>query len=74
MEVVGGVSCILVAIILCIATQLFWLWMFVECLTKESSEGNDKLVWALVIFFGNLLGALLYLLIRRPERIHEFGE
>nr|WP_261361107.1 PLD nuclease N-terminal domain-containing protein [Aeoliella straminimaris] len=56
------------------ATQVFWLWMLVECLTKEPSEGTDKIIWGLVIFFGNLPGALLYFLIRRNERIDRYGE
>lgn len=69
-----GFGCVAFFILLSLAAQVFWLWMFVECLTKEPSEGNDKLIWALVIFFGNFLGALLYLLLRRNERIDRFGE
>ena len=52
---------------------ILWIWMLVECLTKESSEGNDKIVWLLVIFFLNSLGALVYFLVRRPKRMAELG-
>ena len=52
----------------------FQIWMLVECLTKESSQGNDKLVWAAVIFFLNGLGAILYYFVRRPQRINELGQ
>ena len=53
---------------------LFWLWMLIECLTKESSQGNDKLIWALVIIFlVPLIGALLYYFVRRPQRIRQSG-
>jgi len=53
---------------------LFWLWMLIEFLTKESSPGNDKLIWALVIIFlVPLIGALLYYFVRRPQRIRQSG-
>ncbi len=52
---------------------LFWLWMLIDCATKEPSEGNDKLIWVIVIIFTHLLGALIYFFIRRPKRIEEFG-
>lgn len=53
---------------------IFWLWMLIDCLTNEPSEGNDKLVWVLVIFFGNFLGAILYFFIRRKERLLATGK
>lgn len=52
---------------------IFWIWMLIDCLTKEPSEGNDKIVWFLVIFFLHLLGAFLYFLIRRPQRMRDHG-
>lgn len=60
--------------LLALLGQVFWLWMFVECLVKEPDDTNDKLLWGLVIFFGNLLGALLYFVVRRGERIERYGE
>ncbi len=74
MEVAGGFACVGLVALLGLLATVFWFWMFIECLMKEPSEGNDKLLWALIIFFGNLLGALLYFVIRRPERIERFGE
>jgi len=52
---------------------VLWIWMLIDCATKEPSEGNDKLIWILVIVFTHLIGALIYLLVRRPQRIREFG-
>ncbi len=49
----------------------FWMWMLVDCLLNEPSEGNDKLIWAAVIFFGNWPGAMLYYFLRRPQRIRD---
>ena len=45
-----------------------WIWMLVDCLKHESAEGNDKLIWVLVIVLTNWIGALIYFFVRRPER------
>lgn len=52
---------------------IFWLFTLVDCVTKESSEGNDKLVWTLIILLIPLIGSLLYYFVRRPERIKAVG-
>jgi hypothetical protein len=57
-----------------ILSTIFWIWMLIDCITKEPSEGNDKIIWVLVIVFTNSLGALLYFFIRRPDRIRKFGQ
>jgi hypothetical protein len=62
--VVGGIG---------ILGTLFWLWTVVDCVCRESPEGNTKLGWLIVIVFTHLIGALLYFFIRRPERIRELG-
>ncbi len=53
---------------------VFWLWMLIDCATKEPSSGNDKLIWILIILLTHLIGALIYFLVRRPKRIRESGE
>jgi hypothetical protein len=53
---------------------VFWIWMLVDCATKESNEGNNKIIWILIIIFTHFLGALVYYLVRRPERIKEAGK
>ncbi len=61
---------------LSLAVVVFWIWMLIDCVTKEPSEGNDKLIWALVIIFVTPaipVGAVIYYLIRRPERIRRYG-
>lgn len=46
----------------------FWIWMLVDCLQKEPSEGNDKLIWMLVIVLANWVGALVYFFVRKMDR------
>ena len=52
---------------------VFWIWMLVDCATKESSQGNEKLIWILIILFTHLLGAAIYFFVRRPKRMSELG-
>ncbi len=56
-----------------IAGTILWIWMIIDCATKEPSEGNEKLVWILIIVLTHWVGALIYLLVRRPKRIQELG-
>ncbi len=56
-----------------IFAAIFWAWVLIDCVTKESSEGNDRIAWLLVILFAPLIGALAYYFIRRPERVKALG-
>jgi len=60
-----------VLVILPILAGVFWIWMLVDCATRESSEGNDKIVWTIIIIFASLIGALIYFFARRPKRKEE---
>ena len=51
----------------------FWFWMLIECLTKEPTNGNEKLIWALVLILLQPIGAAIYFLVRRPQRIQRYG-
>ena len=53
--------------------SLFWIWVLVDCITKEPSEGNDKVAWVLFILGVPLVGAVVYYFVRRPERVKELG-
>ena len=58
---------------LMVGATVFWVLMIVECATKEPAEGNDKLIWILIIVFTHWIGALIYYFVRRPQRIAQFG-
>ena len=36
---------------------------------KSKFNGNDKIVWVLVVLFFNLIGAILYFIIGRKQKI-----
>jgi hypothetical protein len=63
----------LLFVLLALTGLVFWAWMIVDCATKEPSQGNDKIVWILVIIFTSWIGALIYYFVRRPQRIAQFG-
>lgn len=51
----------------------FWVWMLVEVATKETDEGNTRLVWVLVVALTSWIGALIYFFARRGERKRTLG-
>jgi hypothetical protein len=53
---------------------LFWLWMLIDCATKESDQGNTKIVWIIIIVFTNLVGALVYFFVQRSRRLEGYYE
>jgi hypothetical protein len=45
----------------------FWIWMIVDCATKEP-PGNEKIVWILIVVVLGLIGAIVYFFVRRSPR------
>jgi cytochrome c oxidase assembly factor CtaG len=68
-----GASFMLFFFFLAVTALIFWISMIVECATKEPSQGNDKIVWIVIIVFTQLIGALIYYFVRRPQRIAQYG-
>ncbi|HUO09557.1 MAG TPA: PLD nuclease N-terminal domain-containing protein [Phycisphaerae bacterium] len=65
--------CMPIGGLIVIAGTIFWIMMIIEIVQREPSEGNDKIIWLLVVIFLHWLGALIYFLVRRPERIRKYG-
>lgn len=64
----------LIFFVIGILGTIFWIWIIVDCATNEPSEGNDKLIWILVVILAGLIGAAIYYFVRRPERINKIGK
>ncbi|MGA3096640.1 MAG: PLD nuclease N-terminal domain-containing protein [Bryobacteraceae bacterium] len=64
---------VLFMVALFVGGMALWIWMLVDCATKEADTGNNKVVWILVIALTHFIGALIYLFVRRPQRIAELG-
>ena len=52
---------------------ILWIAALISCIKNESSTDNTKVVWVILIVALHCLGALLYFLVRRPQRIRELG-
>lgn len=48
-----------------VAATVFWLWMLIDALVSLR-DPVEKILWFLVIFFLHFVGALIYLIVRRP--------
>ena len=64
---------ILVLLAFFMAGFAFWIWMLIECVTKEPDTGNTKICWVLIIVFAHIVGALIYYFARRDQRYAEVG-
>ena len=71
----GFVELVFVSLFLVIGLlgTIFWIWMLVDCATKERNQDTEKIVWILIILFTHFIGALLYLFVGRPRRYAEAG-
>lgn len=72
-ESLTGFLCSLPCVLIGLLATVFWIWMLVDCLMNESSHGNDKIIWAIVILLTHSLGAALYFFFRRPQRKADLG-
>jgi hypothetical protein len=45
-----------------------WLWALIDAIKTPDGtfRAGTQLIWVLVILFGNLLGAIIYLVVGRP--------
>src|SRR5579872_1184567 len=59
--------------IVTLAFMAFTVWMIIDCATKEPRQGNERLIWIIIMVFVPYFGALIYYLVRRPERIRAYG-
>lgn len=53
--------------------SFLWIWSLVDCAENEEKEGNKKIVWILIIILTSWAGALIYLCIRKPQRLKKLN-
>jgi Kef-type K+ transport system membrane component KefB len=57
----------LLLILFILAMCAFWLWMLIDCVTKEEDR-NQRIIWVLLIAVIGIVGAPLYFLLRKLPR------
>jgi hypothetical protein len=62
---------VLVFVLVGLAGTVFWIWSLVDLLRRPDQQyaaaGQSKVVWLLVVLIGHFIGALIYLLVARPQ-------
>lgn len=48
-----------------------WVWMIVDCAANEPPQ--DKTMWLLITILCGVIGALIYMIVRRPQRRRQHG-
>jgi hypothetical protein len=52
---------------------VLWIWTLIDCINNETDDSNERVIWVVVIAAAQLIGALIYLIARRPKRIATLG-
>ncbi|MEJ7652081.1 MAG: PLDc N-terminal domain-containing protein [Chloroflexia bacterium] len=59
--------------LLSLGAAALWIWMLIDCATKEPEIGNERVTWILVVALTGAVGAIIYFFVRRPQRIRMYG-
>jgi hypothetical protein len=49
------------------AVWIFWVVQFVDVLRRRFADSTIKLIWVLVVLFGQALGALVYYIVGKKQ-------
>lgn len=52
---------------------VLWIWTLLDCIKNEPDQGNERIIWVVVIAVAQLVGAIIYLVARRPVRKRLLG-
>ncbi|MDT8300057.1 MAG: PLDc N-terminal domain-containing protein [Sedimentisphaerales bacterium] len=51
-----------------VGLMVLWIWTLIDCIKNEPTEGNERIVWVVIIAVTHWIGAVIYLIVRRPQR------
>lgn len=66
LNVIGFPFMVILVMLLVLGTSIIWIWGLIDCLTSDKNS-IDKLIWGLIIFFLNFIGALLYFILGKAN-------
>ena len=70
MVAVLGVSFIIPLVLMGILFFVFWLITLIDAITRKFKEGNEKILWVLVIILTGIIGSLIYyFVVYRKDKI-----
>ena len=62
----AGISLFLIIAAVALATSVFWIVELIDVARREFPDPTMKVVWLLVIFFGHIVGSLIYYFAGKP--------
>ncbi|GAB5527836.1 MAG: hypothetical protein Roseis2KO_57080 [Roseivirga sp.] len=66
---IDGIAGILVILFIVLIPAILWIWALVDIIRSDFADSTNKIVWILAIIFLPVIGALLYLLIGRRQKL-----
>lgn len=68
---IGGLGSLefLFILFVLLVPAILWLWALIDLLKSNFTDNMNKMIWAIVIIFIPVMGALLYLIIGRNQKI-----
>jgi len=60
-----GLIFALVAIAVVVVIFIFWIAMLIDVINNQKLDSTMKIIWFIVVFFGHLLGAIVYYFVGR---------
>ena len=54
-------------ILILIFGGIFWLWMLVDCITRNFKNSSDKTLWIILLIIFTLPAAIVYFFIRKNK-------
>ncbi len=60
---------VLFIIILGILIAVFWVWMLIDCITRDFRDDMEKIVWILLmVFLGVIASIVYYFVVKRNDK------
>jgi len=70
MEMISSISSMgMTSMFLMFASFIVWAWAIIDILKSDFKDSTNKLIWLLVVIFLTVLGALLYFLFGRKQKV-----
>jgi len=70
MEMISSISSMgMTSMFLMFASFIVWAWAIIDILKSDFKDSTNKLIWLFVVIFLTVLGALLYFLFGRNQKV-----
>ena len=64
-----GVIEIIIILLFTVLPLVLLIWALVDIIRSDFKDGTTKLVWIIVVIFVPLVGSILYLVLRKGQKV-----